>query len=299
MHAGLRERFLAALASSAKRAATSTFAEFEPLDSLLFTRLHETRSALGFEIDEGLWIATIASVLEDPEQLATLQITELYLATACARGEQQALRRFEHDHGPELDRVVARSPSLGLTTAEFRQLVFVHLFVREDPRPPRILGYRGRGSLRGWVRVTAARLLVDLSRRPSAPKGEREGAALLERLDDGHDPELDYLRRSYSPQLRTAFTAAIATLDVRQRNLLRQRYLHDVPVDALAKLYAVHRSTVYLWLEQARASLLAHARTVLAASLPDDRLESLVRLLGSELDVSLRRLLDSTLEREA
>jgi RNA polymerase sigma-70 factor, ECF subfamily len=295
VHAGLRERFLAALEPSA----ASAFVAHEPLDSLLSTRLGEARSALDFEVDDELWIAAVASALEHPDELATLATTELYLAAACGRGEHEALRRFEHDHGPELDRAVARSPSLGLSTAEFRQLVLVHLFVREGQRAPRILGYRGRGSLRGWVRVTAARLIIDLARRPAAPRGDHEAAALLERLDYGHDPELDHLRRAYNAQLREAFIAAIAALNVRQRNLLRQRHIHDVPVDALARLYAVHRSTVYLWLEQARASLLAHARTLIAANTRGDRLESLIRVLGSELDVSLRRLLDSTLEDEA
>ena len=93
--------------------------------------------------------------------------------------------------------------------------------------------------------------------------------------------------------------AAIEALAVRQRNLLRQRYIHEVSVDALARLYAVHRSTLYVWLEQARIALMQRARAQLAAELPADRLESVIRMMGSQLELSVRRVLSSKLEREA
>ena len=90
----------------------------------------------------------------------------------------------------------------------------------------------------------------------------------------------------------------MAALGVRQRNLLRQRYLHEVSVDALARLYDVHRSTLYVWLEQARVALMQRVRVELAAELPAEVLDSVLRMVDSQLALSMRRVLSSQLETE-
>ncbi len=255
------------------------------------------------EPDLALFAAALANTLDHAANveagvaaLAQLAVADLYLAAACARGDSRALRWFERSCGPELDRVIARSPGLGLSAAEFGQLVIVRLILAEPERQAKILSYRGQGSLRAWVRVTAARLVIDLSRRRAEPAGSD---ALLDQLSGGEDLELEHLRDRFGPELQASFAAALAQLSVRQRNLLRQRHIHDISADALARLYAVHRSTVFVWLEQARVALLGHIRTALLARVPGHELDSVVGVLGSRLDVSVRRLLDSRLEPEA
>lgn len=255
------------------------------------------------EPDLALFAAALATTLDHAANveagvaaLAQLAVADLYLAAACARGDSRALRWFERSCGPELDRVIARSPGLGLSAAEFGQLVIVRLVLAEPERQAKILSYRGQGSLRAWVRVTAARLVIDLSRRRAEPAGSD---ALLDQLSGGEDLELEHLRDRFGPELQASFAAALAQLSVRQRNLLRQRHIHDISADALARLYAVHRSTVFVWLEQARVALLGHVRTALLARVPGHELDSVVGVLGSRLDVSVRRLLDSRLEPEA
>lgn len=255
------------------------------------------------EPDLTLFAAALANTLDHTASveagvaaLAQLAVADLYLAAACARGDSRALRWFERSCGPELDRVIARSPGLGLSAAEFGQLVIVRLVLAEPERQAKILSYRGQGSLRAWVRVTAARLVIDLSRRRAEPAGSD---ALLDQLSSGEDLELEHLRDRFGPELQASFAAALAQLSVRQRNLLRQRHIHDISADALARLYAVHRSTVFVWLEQARVALLGHIRTALLARVPGHELDSVVGVLGSRLDVSVRRLLDSRLEPEA
>lgn len=255
------------------------------------------------EPDLALFAAALANTLDHAANveagvaaLDQLVVADLYLAAACARGDSRALRWFERSCGPELDRVIARSPGLGLSAAEFGQLVIVRLVLAEPERQAKILSYRGQGSLRAWVRVTAARLVIDLSRRRAEPAGSD---ALLDQLSSGEDLELEHLRDRFGPELQASFAAALAQLSVRQRNLLRQRHIHDISADALARLYAVHRSTVFVWLEQARVALLGHIRTALLARVPGHELDSVVGVLGSRLDVSVRRLLDSRLEPEA
>jgi RNA polymerase sigma-70 factor (ECF subfamily) len=220
---------------------------------------------------------------------------DLALAAACARGEAAALAEFEARFGADIDRAIHKSPTLGIAADEFRQLIRERLFVASGDKPARIAGYQGKGPLRSWVRVTCARLVVDIARRSGSevPKSDDE---IARRLPPAPDAELDHLRRAYGEMLPEVFASALAGLTPRQRNLLRQRYLHELTVERLAAMYQVHRSTVFEWLNQARADLQSHLRVALAARVPGPELDSVVALLGSELELSVRRMLASQLE---
>lgn len=243
------------------------------------------------------WVAeALVRAIEAEVSPSDLRLCDAVLATACAHGDSAALRVFTAHYGGQLDRAIAKSPTLGLSAAEFRQLVFDRLFVVPPGEPPRITKYVGRGSLKGWLRVMASRFIIDRSRRRELPADSDD--ALAEKIGAAQDTELDYFRHAYGPALDTAFARAVASLSVRERNLLRQRYLHEISADALAKMYGVHRSTLFSWLDKARASLLVEVRRGLAERLPGDKLESVVGMLGSKLQLSVRRMLDSRLEDE-
>jgi RNA polymerase sigma-70 factor (ECF subfamily) len=264
------------------------------MDGATQRRLRDEVLAHGLALDPEVVSALQPALATTPDALS---LGDLYLATACRRGDNAALRRFEAAYGALFDRAIRRSPGLGFTEAEFRQLVLDRLFVPREDTPPRISKYEGRGSLEGWLRVMTSRLVIDLSRRkkqPSTAGDER----LVERMEDDQDTELAVLRHRYGPMLEQAFSAGLGALTIRQRNLLRQRYLHEVSADALAKVYGVHRATLFGWLEKARVALLLQVRQALAAAVPGDQLESVVGLLGSDLHLSVRRLLDSNLETE-
>ena len=250
----------------------------------------------GIPVDEAGLGQALGRAREAGTTLDEVAAADIYLADACAQGQAAALRRFEQLFGPELDRAIARSPTLGFSADEFRQLVMDRLFVSDGEGPPRIAKYLGKGTLKAWVRVMTSRFVIDLSRRRDRATASDDG--LADKLGAAEDTELDYLRHAYGPALDAAFEHAIAALSIRQRNLLRQRYLHDTAADALARMYGVHRSTMFLWLDKARASLVDNVRKVLAQRVPGDQLESVVGMLGSKLQVSVRRMLDSQLESE-
>lgn len=268
------------------------------MDEAARKRLEEQVRGHGLSPDPTLIDAAIAPVVAQNDAPESMALGDLYLAVACTHGDGAALRRFETLFGPTFDRAIRRSPKLGVSTDEFRQLVLDRLFVAPAGTAPRISQYQGRGSLEGWLRVMTSRLVIDLSRARKRPEAAGD-ETLVERMSDGHNTEVAVLRHSYGPALEQAFSRGLAALDVRQRNLLRQRYLHDVSGDALAKLYGIHRATMFGWLDKARAALLHEVRRALAAAVPGDQLESVVGMLGSELHVSVRRLLDSQLEPES
>jgi RNA polymerase sigma-70 factor (ECF subfamily) len=235
---------------------------------------------------------------------AAFEADDLLLAEACARGENEALVAFDRLYGADLDLAIRKSPSLGVTPDEFRQIFREHVFVAPDPeRPPRIASFSQRGALRAWVRVTATRLVVDLSRKPDVPEPMSDDDLSARLAQTGADPELDYLRHAYGVALPDAFREGLQALTVRQRNLLRQRYLHDLGADKLAVLYGVHRATMFAWIEEARAALLDRVRAAMLAKVSDASaseasMQNLVAALGSRLDLSVRRLLESQLEPE-
>lgn len=291
MSGALREALLGAVSEDLRGSLSAR----PDLDDVL-ERCLQHAGEHGLPVDAGRLGQALGRVVQAGTTIDEAAVADVYLAEACALGEAAALRRFAQLYGPELDRAIAKSPTLGFSADEFRQLVMDRLFVSDGDGPPRIAKYLGKGTLKAWVRVMTSRFVIDLSRRRDRSTSSDDG--LAERIGAGDDTELDYLRHAYGPALDAAFEDAIASLSVRERNLLRQRYLHGLAADALARMYGVHRSTMFLWLDKARASLVDNVRKVLAQRVPGDELESVVGMFGSKLQVSVRRMLDSRLESE-
>jgi RNA polymerase sigma-70 factor (ECF subfamily) len=109
------------------------------------------------------------------------------------------------------------------------------------------------------------------------------------------DPELGYLSQRYRGEVEEAFRRGLAALDSEQRTLLRMHFVDAVTLDELARLKKVHRATIARRLTIARKTVLdetrRHIRERLAVS--SEELASLVRLVQSQLVISVARLLAS------
>jgi RNA polymerase sigma-70 factor (ECF subfamily) len=146
--------------------------------------------------------------------------------------------------------------------------------------------------LTAWVRVVATREAARM-----LPRARRELSAADEELagliapDD--DPEVGYLKRLYRDEFKLAFTAAVDALEARDRLLLRQHALDGLSIDQLGALHDVHRATAARWVEAAREAVLTgtHRELVRRLRLSRTELASVMRLIRSQLDVSLPRLL--------
>lgn len=222
---------------------------------------------------------------------------ELALARACAAGDASAIARFEREHFGVID-VVARRGRMDAD--ELKQIVRERLFVAPPGEQPRIATYTGTGALAGWVRVVATRALIDAQRaegaRPDQPSGDD---ALADAATPGIDAELTFLKERYREHFRAAFREALGALTARERNLLRHRYLDGVDVAALATIYGLHRVSASRTLTRIRETLLAKVRDGMMARLGVDagELDSIMGLIGSQLESSLSGLLASRLSR--
>jgi RNA polymerase sigma-70 factor (ECF subfamily) len=216
----------------------------------------------------------------------------LWIACACARGDAHALRAFEARYMPLVERAVARLRLRPADVADVVQSLRQHLLAPgSDGSPPRIAEYAGRGDLAGWLRVTAVRAALK-KLRGKRPESDDDDALLAARSAED-DPELSYMKAVYRSAFREAFAAAVAVLEPREKNLLRQHFVDGLSVDELGPLYGVHRATAARWVQRARERVLTETRHqfMSRARLSTRECESVLRMVRSRMDITLARLL--------
>jgi len=199
---------------------------------------------------------------------------------------------FEQEYLPEAKKILARA---GKPTdeQEFLQRLRDRLLVPDGDKPPRIAAFSGRGELKNWVRIAAHRLVVDGYRKGRDPTVSNEADATEAIASAAPDPELVALKSTYREGFRAAFEAAFAQLTPGDRTLLRYRYIDGLEVQQIAAIDGRHRVSISRALSRARDSLLENLRRDLAERLHVgmSEAESMVRLMRSQIDVSISRLL--------
>ena len=221
------------------------------------------------------------------------RMADLLLACGLSRGDASALRTFDGEIVAKIRPALERLRLGRSEVDESIQRLRIDLFVGSggEESSPRIAQYRGKGDLIGWLKVTATRLALRAQKREKQHLHADD--ALLDRLPDtGRDVELDILRAKYKVAFRDAFREALRNLADRDRTLIRQHHADRLSIDALAPIHGVHRATVARWIVAAERAVLdstrARFRALLSASPAE--CESVMRLLGGELSMSLRWL---------
>jgi RNA polymerase sigma-70 factor (ECF subfamily) len=226
--------------------------------------------------------------------LGRLRVEELVLAWACARGSPWAIAEFERLHFHVVDAALAQLPDAAAQAEEIKQRLRQRLFVAQPDAAPRIGQYSGRGSLRSWLRVAAIRCALNLVQQQGRELALGD-EVLANLTSPGAGQEIDHLKRRYRAEFRQAFEQALASLDTRERNLLRYHYLERLNIDQIGAIHGVHRTTVARWLARIRDTLLSRTREALMSQLriERDEFESIMRLIDSQLEVSLARCLET------
>lgn len=240
-------------------------------------------------------LAAVCAPDEDAvERLRALKAEDIYLACACALGVPAALAALDNLYLSQVKVFLGRTKSTPDFVDEVRQALRVKLLVGSGGAPPKITEYSGRGSLTSWLRVVAIRVAADLQRGADARPHDDEAAA--EALADDWDPEFSYLKERYRVEFKEAFQVAFAQLTSKQRNVLRLHVVDGLSIDQIGVILRVHRSTAARWIASTREGILAHAQRVLEERLRlrPGEFESFARLLNSQLDLSVARLLKSS-----
>lgn len=246
------------------------------------------------ELAPDRYVAHLARHLPDgvafEHALDDMHTDDLYLACACALGDRQAVLAFEAHCVVGLEVVLARYRASSDLVAEVKQRVRERALVSAEG-PPRIERFSGRGDLRGWVRVMAAREALELLRRSRRDAWVDDDARLRALVTPG-DPALDHAKAHYVQEFKQAFSAALRSLPARDQTLLRQHVIDGLSIDQLGALYGVHRATAARKLERARQAVLDGTRQRLSSVLRvrSGELDSILRLIRSRVEVTLRWL---------
>jgi RNA polymerase sigma-70 factor (ECF subfamily) len=225
-----------------------------------------------------------------------LRPADLYLACACAHQLPTAIAAFDRDYMREVDIALARMRIGPPRVADIKQLVRQRLFVGGGTAGAptsvgKIAEYAGRGDLRRWVRSVAVRTCLNDLR-----KGKREILVDDDQLIAQHaiaadDPEVEYMKRTYSVEFKAAFGEALGGLGAREQTLLRYHHVDGLNIDEIGAIYRVHRVTAFRWLEKAKELLVKSTLDKLRARLKLDpgELDSVLRMIRSQIHLSLVR----------
>jgi RNA polymerase sigma-70 factor (ECF subfamily) len=225
--------------------------------------------------------------------LAACPAPDLAIAAACAAQEPTAHAAFDAILG-EVDAAGNTTGATKDLVVEVKQLLRLQLLVAKDGKPPGIVGYKGKGPLRGWVRITATRELIRHKKKQAREKPiEKSLEEAIGGSDGKGDPLLEQLKAEYRTEFALALREAIALLSPEDRTLLQQQIVEGLSIDELGAAYGVHRATAARWYNRARAALVSatHARLAARLNLPVDQIESVIRLVQSRLDASVIRYL--------
>jgi len=212
---------------------------------------------------------------------------ELYIASACASGVDQAIAAFEKRYIASAWGAVRSYRISSDDREELSQRIRLRLFVARRDGVPVVLHCAGRGRIGGLVRV----MVVRETQRLRGVK--RELALAPDHLDPQRRADEAHGSQEHQALLKTAFEYSVPQLDVRARSVLRLHYVRGINGSQIGKMYGVHRATAMRWLGNARAALLDGVREQLVRSAPEladwdpPRLQELVH---SQLELSLSRL---------
>ncbi len=228
--------------------------------------------------------------------LSQMHVADLYLAFACANHDRAALKELEQNVIPPLTPAIARIADETIPLEDVMQNVMTKLLTSERTgEDPKILQYSGKGPLGAWLRVAAVRAALSL-RRKRVDEPHTDEQLLAHVPQSGADPEILHLRAHYAAEFETAFQDTVRHLTPRDRNLLHLHFVEGLTTDQIGLTYGVHGATAARWIGRTRQALFDGTKTLLAdrLRLSPSEFQSLMALLLSQLDVSIRHLLASS-----
>ena len=223
--------------------------------------------------------------------LPRFRAEDLVLAWWASSGDARAIGAFEDAHAGDRQRLLARFHRLD--AAELAQLLRIKLFVGSETARPRVLDYGGFGFLQNWFKVIAARTFLDQARAHARERtDELDDDTLNALVDAAADPSDATQRAQLHAAVKGALAAAIADLPRRERTFLRHVMVDGLTLERIAATYEVHRVTVARALAAARKQLheAMRAHVIATLGIAPDALDSAIRALDSQIDLSLARV---------
>src|SRR5687768_11121670 len=226
--------------------------------------------------------------------LDSVQTDDLFLALACANGNERAWWEFDQQHRGYMERVARHLAKTEVDAQEVIDSVYVELYgtkIVDGERVSKFSTYSGRGSLRGWLRTVIWHSLVDLHRAShdevsldEMTENVGEGmahASFAEPAPGGEGEMIDHLtRQRYRKATVGALETAFSSLEEHEKLLLMFYHVENLKLREIARLVEnegsplrgwfqrksqtrndnpsgrIHESTIMRWLEKSYARVL-------------------------------------------
>lgn len=208
-----------------------------------------------------------------PERLAELhpelcrlegeRLADLTLATACLAGDSAALAAFFGRFEAEIRAIGKRSLS-DEDVDDFTQTLLARLLVATEQAPARLSHFSGRGSLAGFVRMSASRFAIDILRQQSGTLAAPDDVAGLLLAEDG--PERGLLDAETKLAVTQALGEVLGELRPVERRALRMRYLLGFSLARTARALDMHEQSVSRMVSRCRRAIRAHVHHRIAAT---------------------------------
>jgi RNA polymerase sigma-70 factor, ECF subfamily len=246
-------------------------------------------------LDERALVAAIARGAGDDlaAHLETCNVGELALAVAAGDHVEGAIEELERRYHAAISGACRRFEQPGYPADDLRQVLRTKLFVARPDHRPKIADYDGRGSLESWLRVTATREFIDLTRRKDRQRERAAGDQEVEQLLAPVDIQFEAIKAEYRAVVIAAMIEAVRELAAGDRHLLRQHLIAGLTIDQLGTVLGMHRATAARRIARARELLAKRTRALVGErlGLDEHELGEIYALVRSKLDVSIRTLL--------
>ena len=218
---------------------------------------------------------------------------DLAVASQASRGSQVAIAELERAHKNTIEAACRRFAGPGQTADDLKQILRAKLFVAEAGKAPKIADYAGQGFLDNWLRVTAVRVFLDLTKRKDRTRESSAEDDDILALPNPGDLQLDVVKAEYRAAVAQAMHEGAQALEPGDRHLLRQHFVAGLSIDQLGSVLGIHRATAARRIQRAREQLVAETKKQLAIKLklPEAELDEVLGLVMSRLDVSIAKLL--------
>lgn len=230
--------------------------------------------------------------------LSELRASDLYLLLGWRLGDAAATQAFAEQHLSRARALLAARQTSPAVIDDVLQIVCQRAAAPESGEGRASL-YSGTGDLSAWLCICAVRELQRQRRKlgREVPLGDD---LLANRGATQASGELLYLRPLYQREFKESFEEAIHQLTSRDRNLLRYYVLDQLTIDQLGVMFRVHRVTAFRMVTRARQRLIDRTRALLMQRIhvTPEELDSVLRVLRSDMQLSLRRVLQGESERE-
>jgi RNA polymerase sigma-70 factor len=213
--------------------------------------------------------AETSSIKELTDFLQQIQADDLFLAMACANGNERAWWEFDQQHRAYLERVARHLARTEIDAQEVVDTVYIELYgtrIVDGERVSKFATYSGRGSLRGWLRTVIWHSLIDLHRAShdevsldemTENVGESYAHASFANTKLGGEDEMieQIAKDRYRKATLTAIENAFGSLDNHEKLLLLYYHVENLKLREIARMVEMDASPLRNWFQHRSASV--------------------------------------------